>query len=268
VFLAFDTASTITESVLQKAVADGVKAICVYLKYMTPAIVKLISDHGLQIITVFETTAERALSDTVGGTADGAAARDKAAAMGQPAGSAIYATADFDVVASQMSGVLRYCAAFKAALGDQARFGIYGNGALCQACLDQGIADFTWLAGGSGMTGTKAFATSGLATIIQDVGNKAGLNLGISIDSDRISAAEYGGWSLGTQPALPVSTPSASLADQAKLSIPAAISALQSLLKTAGFDPGDIDGKINTDIAKSATIKALVRYAVYAAGVN
>ncbi len=95
-----------------------------------------------------------------------------AAALGQPQGSAIYVTADFGETQIQDEIVLAYFAAFKAALQGQGKLGVYAEGAVCQAALDAGIADYTWLAGGMGMRGSRAFLDTGRATIVQDVGDR------------------------------------------------------------------------------------------------
>lgn len=178
----------------------GASFVCRYLKNMTAAEAKALSAAGLQIVSIFESTAERALLGGVAGVEDGIAAGKAAAALGQPAGTAIYATADFGETAAQDTTIAMYFSAFKLAMGQIYKLGIYGEGAVCQMTLDAGLADYTWLAGGSGMRGTEAFAASGKATLVQDVGDKRGLNLGIGIDSDVANVEAFGGWTLGAAP--------------------------------------------------------------------
>jgi hypothetical protein len=179
------------------AVQRGASFCCRYLKNLDVPEVRTLSAAGLLIVSIFESTAQRALGGAAAGTADGTRALTQARALGQPVGSAIYGTADFDEVASQDPVVLAYFVAFRAALAGAYRLGVYGNGALCQAVSDAGIADYTWLAGGSAMRGTKLMAVADTASLEQDVGDKRSLNLGINIDSDVANFADFGGWSVG-----------------------------------------------------------------------
>jgi hypothetical protein len=188
-------------AVAPRAKAQGVEFCCRYYKNLSPREALALSKAGLKIVSIWETTAERALQGAAAGTEDGNNARDAGAALLQPEGSAIYATADFGEVATQDPAVMAYLSAFKTALGGEAKLGVYGEGAVCQAALGAGIADYTWVAGGRGMRGTVAFLASGRATIVQDVGDAQGLGLGISIDSDTAAGSDYGGWSLAPAPA-------------------------------------------------------------------
>lgn len=185
-------------SVAADAVAASVGFVCRYLKNLSLAEAKALSAAGLKIVSIFESTAERARGGAPAGATDGAKAFLQASALGQPQGSAIYATADFDDAAVEDATVIAYFAAFKAALEGQGKLGVYANGATCQAALDAGIADYTWLAGGMGMRGSRAFLATGKATLVQDVGDKQGLDLGIDIDSDTAYAEDFGGWTLAT----------------------------------------------------------------------
>ena len=182
--------------VADAAVAAGAGFVCRYLKNLTLGEAKALSAAGLKIVSIFESTAERALQGADAGTRDGATAFNQAADLGQPYLSAIYTTADFDDAAADDATVIAYFTAFKARLGEYYKHGVYANGATCQAALDAGIADFTWLAGGMGMRGSREFKASGKATMVQDVGDKAGLDLGIDVDSDTAMSEDFGGWSL------------------------------------------------------------------------
>lgn len=186
--------------VAEKAVAAGASFVCRYLKNLTTAEVMALHDAGLAIVLIWETSADRALGGATAGVVDGTRAREMAAALGAPAGTAIYLTADFGEVVMQDAVVLGYFAAAKRVFADQARTGIYAEGAVCQAALDQGIADFTWLAGGRKMRGTQAFMDSGRATIVQDVGDLQGLDLGIDIDSDVAIDGDIGAWMPAASP--------------------------------------------------------------------
>jgi len=191
------------------AAAKGVRFIARYLKNLSLAEARAISAAGLQIVSIWETTAQRALAGAAAGDRDGAMAHDMAAALDQPQGSAICATADFDLRpgrrhADQMASVLAYFLAFKASAAP-AKLMVYASGEVCQAALDRGLADYTWVCNNR-WTGSPEFIHSGRATIMQDVGDYRSLDLGIDIDSDVALTDDFGGWSLAAEP-VPVPTP-------------------------------------------------------------
>lgn len=171
----------------------GAVFVCRYLKNLTQEEAKALTVAGLNIVTIFETTARRALGGAAAGKEDGQRALAQAQALGQPTGSAIYATADFGETEDQNAAVLAYLDAFDGQISGYS-LGVYGEGAVCQAALDAKIAKYVWLAGGMGMRGSRDFLQTGLATIVQDVGDAAGLALGIDIDSDTAYTNDYGGW--------------------------------------------------------------------------
>lgn len=179
------------------AIAKGVRWFARYTKNLSAGEIERIfaAADGVKvgILPIFETGATRALDGAAAGHADGAtamAAAVKLFGMTPKPEWALAATVDFDATAEEQPAVLDYLSAFKQGAsgvaygGAQIRLAVYANGAICAAALDLGIADIAWVAGGSGMRGTRDFLASGRAHIIQDVGDKRGLNLGIDIDSD------------------------------------------------------------------------------------
>jgi hypothetical protein len=243
IMLAFDADQDVSR-VLPKAKADGVIAVCRYLGRTSAGEIAAISAEGMSTVSVFETTANRALGGSVAGALDGSKAVAIAIALKQPLGSAIYVADDQDTTIAQQPAVLAYFAAFKTALNlayaetPPYKLGVYANGAICQAALDQGIADYAWLAGGMGMRGSRDFAASGRATMIQDVGDKQHLGLGIAVDSDEVETADYGGWAIVSDaPDEPLPIPYVGSAD-----ILPALKDVQAALKGEGLYKGAIDG--------------------------
>jgi hypothetical protein len=109
----FDCATPLTAAITAAFVADGFGFVARYLvpsgwKRLTKHEANVISEAGLQIVSVFETTADRALGGRVAGLADGATALRLAQEIGQPAGSAIYFAVDFPATSSQMPAVIDY----------------------------------------------------------------------------------------------------------------------------------------------------------------
>lgn len=191
--IGFDTDTPVSAVVAALAVQKGAGFCCRYLKNLSRSEIAALHAAGLAIVLIFESTARRALGGAPSGATDGARALAAARALGAPDSAAIYATADFDVTPAQEADVMAYFAAFKIAIAPM-KFGVYANGAICQLALDKGIANYTWLMGGLSMRDSRKFLASGKATIVQDVGDKSGLYLGIAIDTDLAYADDYGGW--------------------------------------------------------------------------
>jgi hypothetical protein len=177
------------------AASKNVEFVCRYLKNLTLAEVNAITGAGLWLVSIFESTASRALSGFEGGVADGQEALDQASALGQPQNSAIYFTADFGETALEDATVLAYFTGANQQLVGSGFLGVYGEGALFP--VTQSVAKFFWVAGGRGMRGTQALLDAGTATMVQDVGDKQRLNLGINIDSDTAFVDNYGQWKPG-----------------------------------------------------------------------
>lgn len=247
--ISFDTAATITPAVLDHALSKGVRVIMVYLKYLTPELLRLVWSKGIGVGLIFETTAERGLGGAPAGKVDGTAAFAKVASLASSLGVAmpgpgvaVWFTFDFDEESSQNPTCLAYAVAASAALGSRLETGAYGNGGLDQDLLDAKAVRYTWVAGGPGMRGTKAFLATGRADIVQDVGDKAALGLGIDIDSDTVRdpAAPWAWW-----PPLPAVAPPLIGGSQVltiSLDTQAHVRAAQAALRQAGLYTGAIDG--------------------------
>ena len=86
-------------------------------KNLTLNEVKDMSAHGVDICTVFETSADFALRGAAGGAADGQLAGAQARMLGQPAGRPIYIGIDFDPANWQMPTIDAYRHAFQQSSG-------------------------------------------------------------------------------------------------------------------------------------------------------
>ncbi|SFK89581.1 protein of unknown function [Paenibacillus sp. 1_12] len=104
---------------------------------------EIITQGGLQIVSVYETTANRPLDGREAGLADGATALQLAIDMGQPAGSAIYFAVDFDASSAQMSSVADYIqAASETTPGYYT--GVYGSYAVIEEMHKRGVCSRFW----------------------------------------------------------------------------------------------------------------------------
>ncbi|WP_164821350.1 glycoside hydrolase domain-containing protein [Paenibacillus koleovorans] len=144
----FDCSTPLTYEKALEFRADGFEFVCRYLvptgfKRLTPEEATAISEAGLKIVSVFETTADRALGGRTAGLADGALAAQVAARVGQPEGSAIYYAVDFDATPSQMWTVIEY---LKACAEASPAFmaGVYGSYKVMQAVGQAGASTKYW----------------------------------------------------------------------------------------------------------------------------
>ncbi|MEF2967775.1 DUF1906 domain-containing protein [Paenibacillus sp. M1] len=137
----FDCATPLTHISAKQFRADGFEFVCRYLvpsgwKRLTKKEAGDISAAGLKIVSVFETTASRALGGRTAGLNDGRIAIETAAVVGQPKGSRIYFAVDFDATASQMDKVLEYIkAARETATAQGYTAGVYGSAAVVEAAM-------------------------------------------------------------------------------------------------------------------------------------
>lgn len=192
--IGFDTASTITPAILDKAIADGADYVELYEKYSTPTLVILIQSKGLGIAPIYETSAERALAGEAAGETDAqaflASVPARFGVSSLPAEVAPAYAVDFDVTTEQQPDVLAYGQGWKTGMAGKLRSRIYGNGAVCEAAKDAGLVDFTWTAGGSGMRGTATYLQSNAEDEKQDVGDKENLDLPISVDTEIVETPD------------------------------------------------------------------------------
>lgn len=191
----FDCAAPLTKKLAKHFRDDGYVFACRYLvpsgwKRLTKAEAAAISAAGLQIVSVFETTASRALGGRAAGLSDGAIAAQTALAVGQPTGSRIYFAVDFDASAKQMDTVIQY---IKAA-GEAARnfrTGVYGSAAVVEAVMAANACTGFWQT----YAWSKGRKLDGIHIYQYDNGPK-GLGQpihGVSVDLDQ-SSGDVGWW--------------------------------------------------------------------------
>ena len=231
---AIDLATPITSAMIPAMKAAGIEAVCRYLsnnaaKNLSIIEARLLSDAGINIVLVWEAAGDRYDSFTeTQGIIDAQRAVAQAKTLGAPPRAAIYFAVDFDATDAQIgqgiTGYMKRVAGIMSPSGY--RLGVYGNGAVCKAMLDTGIADLAWVWGAGGTNGTAAFVASGRWAIRQHPTIR---EFGVSVDPDDVQG-DYGGWRL----------PSAGQVYPADI-VPDAMT-LQGALKAAGLYQGAIDG--------------------------
>jgi hypothetical protein len=144
----FDCAQALTQAVAERFRADGFEFVCRYVvpsgwKRLTRQEAEAVSAAGLQIVSVYETTASRALGGRRAGLLDGVTAAEAARSLGQPKGSRIYFAVDFDAAPDQLKTVVDYIRAASEVTPDY-RTGVYGSAAVVEAVMSAQACSGFW----------------------------------------------------------------------------------------------------------------------------
>lgn len=145
-----DCATPLTSATATKLAAEGMKFACRYLvperlawKRLTRAEAETITEAGLSIISVFETTASRPAGGAGAGEIDGREAMAEAKAIKQPPGSAIYFAVDYNAQPKDYNAIEAYLrAAAKQIQGY--KVGVYGSFAVIEEMARRGAAECFW----------------------------------------------------------------------------------------------------------------------------
>lgn len=194
-----DASSACKASTVKCLVGNGIEFVGRYYsrttqiqgKKITKKEAQTISNGGLQLVALYEdgpTDCEYFSASR--GTADAQGALQQAAAIGQPKGSAIYFTVDYDAATDDIEGAIdEYFAAVASAIGSAYVVGVYGSGEVCAAITNAGYAKLAWLAQSAGWSGYSRFT---------DWAIKQGPEqsvCGLNSDTD-IAHGDYGGFTL------------------------------------------------------------------------
>lgn len=171
--------------------AAGVSFIGRYLggpesKIITATEAERISKGGISIVTVWETDAERVLSDHAGGKADARMARDQLEAAGAPRNAVAYFAIDFEAGGDEYLRILGYMQGAQEVLGFE-RVGVYGGYSIVHELLTNNHVRYGWqtLAWSAGRWSPHAQLRQ-----IEIETEMAG----IRCDLDRSAAVDFGQW--------------------------------------------------------------------------
>lgn len=159
-------------------------------KDLTRAEAEDYSHAGLDICTVWESTANRALGGYDAGVADGKQAQEVAKNVGQPHDAPIYFAVDFDVQPDQEDNVFGYFGGACDVL-TRSRVGCYGGLAAVKLTHERNVADYRW----------QTIAWSGLPTAwyahahLRQTRNGV-IVAGTECDLDTAVAPHFGQWRL------------------------------------------------------------------------
>lgn len=145
----FDCATPLTAETAASFKANGYDFVARYLvpvrycKALTKEEADIIQAAGLKIVSVFETTADRALAGYQAGLRDGLTVKQCAADVSQPEGSTIYFAVDFNPTPDQMQTVIEYIHGCNDATSTYST-GIYGSFEVVNAVKAAGAASHLW----------------------------------------------------------------------------------------------------------------------------
>lgn len=112
-------------------------------KALTKAEAEAITGAGLRLLTVWETTADRARGGAYAGVADGKKAKACAEAIGMPAGGVIYFAVDYDAQDGEMDTIAAYLIA-AAGMCRPYRVGVYGSYRVVEAMRAREVCEHFW----------------------------------------------------------------------------------------------------------------------------
>ncbi len=138
-----DCNTVINSTVAADLVRSGYAFVCRYINRMSSAEAHIISDAGLNILTVYETTADRPRGGTSTGNADGAAAYKQAQALEMPTTGIIYFTADFEAKPTDMNNIESYLRAARTQTGPY-EVGIYGDYSVVEEMFKRNACKGFW----------------------------------------------------------------------------------------------------------------------------
>lgn len=189
-----DCTNTITELIGKSLIGSGIGFVCRYLvperlawKRLTKAEAETLTDLGLQIVSVYETTANRAAGGSANGTADGKEAFGEAQIVGQPKGSTVYFAVDYDAQSAGYNAIEAY---LRAAATEMPRYeiGVYGAYAVVEEMAKRGACKHFWQ--------TYAWSNGKLSKYANVYQNKNGVTMaGIQCDLND-SYGNEGWWNL------------------------------------------------------------------------
>ncbi len=119
----------------------------------------------IKIFTIYEDTGHFLPLTEAQGRTDGKNAHDQATAIRQPLHTPIYFTLEglhlpLSYTAADLPGIRDYFKGVKEIVGGDYQLGVYSDGLVCKAMLDEGICTYTWLSASTSFTGTADFYRS------------------------------------------------------------------------------------------------------------
>lgn len=204
-----------TESGLACLSSKGVRTVVRYYNFsnsrtfpekaMELAEAQALGAHGMQIAVVFQQRQNQVadFSELKGVAAGRRAYRYANDNIGQPAGSAIYFSVDFDAKDNEIvNNVAPYFEGVKRAFVEESGgapdylIGAYGSGAVCTALTERGLIEFIWLAMSRDFRGTKEALTAGRFHLAQRAPAEALCGLDVDFNDANPNRPNFGAFTI------------------------------------------------------------------------
>lgn len=172
-----------------------------------------LSANGIQIGVVFQQRQNQAadFSDLKGFAAGRSAFRQAQNSIGQPAGSGIYFSVDFDASTSEINNnIIPYFEGVKRAFSEESggnpayRVGVYGSGLTSSRLRQRELIDLTWLAMSRGFRGTKQAIQAGEFNLNQIPPDSHLCGLGVDFNETNPDGRDFGSFTIDVEAVAPV----------------------------------------------------------------
>lgn len=169
----------------------GHRFVCRYLshtpsKNLTASEATELLTAGLDVVMVWESTAQRPLGGIPAGVADGRSARSQADAIGAPKTAAIYFAVDFEAQPASFDTIAAYLKAAAAECAPRP-VGVYGSANVCNGMATRRAASFFWQ--------TAAWSYRKRSPVANLYQHAAPCTVdGVSCDLNEAITAEFGQW--------------------------------------------------------------------------
>ncbi|SHH55330.1 S-layer homology domain-containing protein [Sporobacter termitidis DSM 10068] len=211
-----DCSTVLTKTDAAALYALGYRFVCRYLvpekyrKHLSAEEAKILTDAGFKLLSVFETTADRAKGGAASGAEDGALALQAAKKINMPTSGIIFFAVDFDALQKDMNTVEAYLRA-AAQQTEGYKIGVYGGYAVVEAMAARGACSgfwqtYSWSGGKISEHATvyqylNGQTAAGISVDLDEAYSEAGLwnysdtgsDLNMTIDEARASLTELDG---------------------------------------------------------------------------
>lgn len=152
----------------------------------------LIFSKGFSLGVVFQhrNDLRKTFLDTKRAGFDARRALQLAQELGQPKGSVIFFSVDFDAREKNIEHVKRYFETVGEMVGAaNYRVGVYGDGYVCAELKRAGLASYCWLSMSTGFSGSRAYHASGRWDVKQCASREASGRSAVNFDPDVFNAS-------------------------------------------------------------------------------
>ena len=144
-----DASAHITNVVAADLVKNNYSFVCRYIvpvgysKRLSISEAEIISNAGMKILCVYETTASRAKGGSTAGDKDGSIAFNEAQILKMPKSAIIYFAVDFDARSNDMDSIEAYLKAARGRTGDY-EVGVHGSYSVIEQMAQRGACKGFW----------------------------------------------------------------------------------------------------------------------------